>query len=134
MSPDRIVFFDGVCGLCNATVDFLLARDSGHRLLFAPLQGETARKRLPASIAPDSAELKTILFLDEGTLRRRSTAVLRAVAALGGIWNAALLLLLIPRPLRDFVYDVIAHNRYAWFGKRDTCRLPGPGERGRILP
>jgi len=134
-----IVFFDGVCGLCNSAVDFLLAHDQRGRLQFAPLQGSTARARLTDS---DLLDLNSIIVVDESngvpasqvSLYRKSTGVLRALIAIGGAWGfVARIALLVPRFIRDFVYDIVATNRYAWFGKRDTCRLPTPDERSRFL-
>ncbi len=126
-----IVFFDGVCGLCNLTVDFLLARDHRGVLQFAPLQGSTAAARLPAS---DTHDLSSLIVVDGSNIYRKSTAVLHAAIALGGVWALlARVSFLVPRFARDLVYDIVASNRYAWFGKRDTCRLPTPQERSRFL-
>jgi predicted DCC family thiol-disulfide oxidoreductase YuxK len=126
-----IVFFDGVCGLCNRAVDFLLTHDRHARLRFAPLQGETARVRLPET---DLQSLSSLVIVDGDLILRKSDGFLYALSSLGGRWRAlAFVLRLIPRFLRDFVYDTVAANRYAWFGKRDACRLPTPSERSRFL-
>jgi predicted DCC family thiol-disulfide oxidoreductase YuxK len=125
-----VIYFDGVCGLCNRFVDFVLARDVKRRFRFAPLQGSTATRRFGAAGAVDPA---TILLEEDGAVYERSTAALRIIARLGGIWKVAALLRLVPRPIRDAVYDWVARNRYAWFGKRDTCRLPTHEERAAFL-
>ena len=126
-----VVFFDGECGLCNGFVNFAMARDPRGRLTFAPLQGETAKDRLPAS----DRGLDTVVFLDDGGTRERSTAVIAALRRLGGVWPAvAAVLAVIPRPVRDLGYRVVAANRFRVFGRRDTCRTPTPEERGRLLP
>ena len=125
------VFFDGVCGLCNATVDLLLRADRHHRLLFASLQGETAHARLGL---PADAPLDTLVLLDAQGRHDRSSAVLRIAYYLGGPWHALAVFWLVPRPVRDAVYQFIARHRYVWFGKRATCRLASPAERGRFLP
>lgn len=130
-TPQSIVFFDGVCGLCNAAVDVLLRADRRKALLFAPLQGETARQRL--STAPDAA-FDTIILLDAHGRHERSDAALRICQHLGGLWRLWLVFWLIPRPVRDSVYGFIARNRYAWFGQKAACRLPTPAERERFLP
>lgn len=128
----RILFFDGVCGLCDRFIDFALPRDKHHRLLFAPLQGETATEHLQPE---DTELLKSVVLLDEQGLHRHSTAVVRVLRNLGGIWSiAAAILWLIPRPLRDLGYRCIAGSRYRLFGKKETCRLPSPEERTRFLP
>jgi predicted DCC family thiol-disulfide oxidoreductase YuxK len=132
------VFFDGVCGLCNGFVDFVMARDPGGVFRFAALQGETAAIKLGRALRDnpesDTAGLRSIVFCDENQIYRKSEAVLRIVATLGGIWTLARLLQWVPKTLSDAVYDFVARNRYRWFGKREACRLPSPVERTRFLP
>jgi predicted DCC family thiol-disulfide oxidoreductase YuxK len=125
-----VIFFDGLCGLCNRFVDFVIRRDSCGVFRFAPLQGETARERLAEA---DVRDLKTMFLIDREGTHRKSAAVLRVVVRLGGFWRAAALLWIVPRLLRDVGYSLIANNRYALFGKKETCRLPTPDERGRFL-
>lgn len=127
---DRIVFFDGVCGLCNAFVDFVMARDRGGIFRFATLQGDTAAEKL----GQDRGDLRTVVLVEGPIHYHKSDAALRIIADLGGVWTAARLLLLLPRFLRDWGYDFVAANRYRWFGKKDSCRIPTPGERARFLP
>lgn len=137
--PTNVVFFDGVCGLCNRFVDFVLSRDRRGAIRFAPLQGETAKRvvsaqwRVPTSVPPS---FPTIVWLDsEGKEHVRSSAVAGVLEQLGGIWPlVGYMLWLIPRPLRDLEYRIVAANRYWFFGKRETCRLPTPAERDRFLP
>lgn len=126
-----IVFFDGVCGLCNSTVDFVLRRDPEGRLRFAPLQGETAAALLPAA---DRETLDSLVFWDRGQLHRRSSAVVRILWQLGPFWRVVgSLLWVIPLPLRNAGYRLVAKLRYRLFGKKETCRLPTPAERSRVL-
>jgi len=126
-----IVFFDGVCGLCNRSVDLLITLDRRRRLRFAPLQGETAAERLDA----DVRELRSIVLVDSSGEARHSTAIVRILRHIGGIWSvASLMLWLVPRPLRDWGYGVIAANRYRLFGKTEACRMPKPGEQELFLP
>lgn len=127
-----VVFFDGVCGLCNGTVDWLLARDRRARLRFAPLQGETAR-RLLGELPEDALEW-TFLLRDGAGTHERSDAVLGALQHVGGPWSLIRVLRLVPRALRDAVYRFVARRRYRWFGRRDACRLPSTAERERFLP
>ncbi len=127
-----ILFFDGVCGLCSRSVDFVLARD--HRLIFqfAPLQGETARQLLPPAYVND---LNSMVLMIEGHPFRKSSAAVRVLWRLGVGWQLlGVLAWLIPLPLRDLGYDLIARNRYRLFGKHETCRMPTPAERSRFLP
>jgi predicted DCC family thiol-disulfide oxidoreductase YuxK len=126
-----IVFFDGVCGLCNRSVDRLIRWDRGHVLRFAPLQGHTAAKLLPPERIID---LDSFVLLDEAGMHMRSTAVLRALEHLGGPWRAIILLRVIPGFVRDAVYSWVARNRYRWYGQRAQCRLPTPLEAARFLP
>jgi predicted DCC family thiol-disulfide oxidoreductase YuxK len=128
-----IVFFDGVCGLCNATVQFCLARDHHGRLLFAPLQGETAARLLPAEYREDLSTM--VLRTETDRLYLRSAAAVRILWRLGGGWRLlGALLWLVPLPLRDVGYRLFAASRYRLFGRHDTCRLPTPQEAGRVLP
>lgn len=130
MSASPVIYFDGYCGLCNGFVDFVLARDRARHFRFAPLQGTRARARFGD---PGDVDPATILLEEGDQVFDRSTAALRIIAALGGVWRLAGLLRLVPRFIRDAVYDWIARNRYGWFGKRDTCRLPSPEERAVFL-
>lgn len=137
-----VVFFDGVCALCNGFADFVMARDRRGRFRIAALQGGTAAAmgamdaqpagREPAEGAADP--MRSMLLWREGRWYRKSDAALRIIGGLGGAWALAFPLLLVPRILRDTVYDFVARNRYRWFGKRDACRMPAPAERGRFLP
>jgi len=126
-----ILFFDGDCGLCDRFVRFLVARDRRERLHYAPLQGETARSVIPAATA---ASVDSVILLDEDGLHVRSEAALRALARLGGAWRLIAGLRGVPRGLRDAVYDLVATNRYRWFGRARVCPLPGRAEQGRFLP
>ena len=127
-----ILFYDGVCGLCNRAVDFVLVRAASDLFLFAPLQGETARERLSAE---DTKTIDSIVLLEGRLSYRRSAAVVRVLWRLGGVWKLlAGLLWLIPSPLRDVGYKLVARTRYRLFGKKETCRLPTADERSRFLP
>ena len=126
-----IVFFDGVCGLCNHTVNFLMARDRHAVLRFAPLQGETSQQIVPEDVRQ---RLNTFVFADGGKLSYRSSALARILFRLGGVWSVAgALLWVIPWPLRDLGYRVVSKLRYRLFGKHESCRLPTPEERSRFL-
>ena len=139
--PTNVVFFDGVCGLCNRFVDFVLSRDRRETIRFAPLQGETASHLQLTqlfAVRADSATpiFDTVVWLDQsGKMFVRSAAVVRVLWQLGGIWSlCGTLLWLIPRPLRDVGYRVVSTSRYRLFGRHETCRLPTPNERRRFLP
>lgn len=128
---DRIIYFDGVCGLCNAFVDLLLRNDRKGRFLFAPLQGTTAQEHIPELAL---GELTTVVYQRSGQVLTKSTAAIRILRDLGGFGSMAVLALVLPTPWRDRLYDGVARGRYRWFGRKETCRLPGPEERARFLP
>ena len=127
-----VVFFDGICGLCNSTVDFILVRDTSKRFRFAPLQGQTALRELPIE---DVQRLDTIVLQTPVGTFRRSAAVVRILWGLPGMWpGVGWLLWLVPGPLRDLGYRVVSAYRFQWFGRKETCRVPTPEERERFLP
>lgn len=126
----RIIYFDGHCNICNGFVDFLIRRDRQRRLFYAPLQGTTARQRLPQ---PLQCDLATMVLDDQGTLSTESSAALRSISHLGGVYSLFKIFLLIPRFLRDPVYRLIANHRYRIMGRRETCRLPSASERAQFL-
>lgn len=125
-----IVIFDGMCNLCNRWVDFLVRRDPEGQLRMTPAQGQTAHRLL----GPNAAATDTIVLLDERGRHERSTAVLRIARRLPWPYKAAAAALIVPRVLRDAVYRVVANNRFRWWGRRDTCRVPTGDERARFLP
>jgi len=126
------VFFDGVCGLCNASVDFILRRDRRGAFRLSPLQGTTAQSALPPELRERLDTL--VLQTDSGTFIR-SAAVVRILWGLGGFWSLmGWLLWVVPKPVRDWGYRIVAANRIRWFGAKETCRIPTPEERDRFLP
>jgi predicted DCC family thiol-disulfide oxidoreductase YuxK len=130
--PPPVIFFDGVCGICNRFIDFVIGRDGAAIFRFAPLQGETARERLPEA---DLRDLNTMVLWEEPGVFRKSTAAVRILIRLGGVWRViGTALRLVPRPLRDTGYSLVARYRYQIFGKKETCRIPTPAERARFLP
>ena len=127
-----ILFFDGMCGLCNGFVDLLLKADTRNRFRFSALQGETAHRMLGPQ--DHAAGPYSFIYLENERIYEQSNAVLLALSRLGGAWRLLDLLYIFPRPLRDFAYRIVARNRYRWFGRHDVCRIPAPEERERFLP
>ncbi|HEY2122369.1 MAG TPA: DCC1-like thiol-disulfide oxidoreductase family protein [Chthoniobacterales bacterium] len=136
MGDQYILFFDGVCGLCNRAIDFVLRADRDRVFLYAPLQGETFREA--ARTHPETANEDSIFLLRRGpgneTLLLLSEAVLCVLEKLPGYHWLARVGRLAPRPVRDLAYRFIAATRYRIWGRRDSCRLPSPEERTRFLP
>ena len=114
-----IILFDGVCNLCTASVRFVIERDSRRRFRFASLQSASAERLLGAR-----DQLESMVLLADGRTYRKSTAALLIAKRLDGAWPLLAVLLAIPRPLRDWVYDWIGRRRYRMFGKRDVCWTP----------
>ena len=118
-----VVLFDGVCKFCNGSVNFILRRDSKGRLKLAPLQSDYGRAVLKKH-GKNSDAMDSMMLLEGEHLTVKSTAVIHISKYLGGAWPLCMIVLVIPCFIRDFIYDIIAKNRYRWFGKYDTCRLP----------
>ncbi|MBC7419371.1 MAG: DUF393 domain-containing protein [Bdellovibrio sp.] len=127
---ERIIFFDGICPLCNRFVDFVIKRDKKRHFLFASLQSEQAQKLL----SPQDLGLDSVILTEDKLVYQKSKAVLRILFALGGGWTLlALLLSIFPNGLRDIAYAWIAKNRYRFFGKFESCRIPRYDERKYFL-
>ena len=133
MTPDRIVLYDGQCGLCDRTVQWLLRKDRAGALRFAPLQGETARE-LRAGGLDLTEDLDTVVFVDDGKLFVRSRAFTRVARYLPVPWRWGAALRVVPTFVLDLVYRLVARTRYRLFGRLDSCRVPSGEERARFLP
>ncbi len=128
---NNLVLFDGVCSLCNGSVDLIVRNEDGNALKFASIQSDLGKKVIEKSGLeglPDS-----LLFYSEGVVYAESDAVLRVVKFLKMPYKWLVVFRVIPRMFRDCVYRLIARNRYRWFGKRDICRVPTIQEREKIL-
>ena len=135
--PGPVVLFDGVCNLCHGAVRFIIARDPGARFRFASLQSPVGQallrdhqlgSGLGPGLGPDS-----LVLVDEGRAYTRSAAVLRIARGLRWPWPAAGVLALVPGPLRDAAYDLVARRRYRWFGRQAECPLPTPDLARRFI-
>ena len=125
----NIVFFDGVCNLCNSTVDFLIRNDRKKKLRYAPLQGSTAQQIIPSSLA----DLSSIVYYRQGKVFTESAAVLRIVYDMGSVFKLAVIFRIVPTAIANMVYAFVAKRRYKWFGKKATCRMPSLEERALFL-
>lgn len=135
--PNPIVLYDGVCGLCDQLVQFLLKRDKSDQLRYASLQSDFAAKILLRH-GLNPADLDTVCVVwnyeeDGERVLTRSTAIIEVVKDLGGIWKLVEVGKIIPRPIRDMAYELVARNRYRMFGKFETCMLPEPRHRKKFL-
>lgn len=129
-----VVLFDGVCNLCNATVNFLIDRDRDARLRFASLQSEPGRALLASrGVTVPEGDPESIVLVEGDAVWQRSDAILRLGRHLPAPWRWGAVLLVVPRVVRDAVYRWIARNRYRWFGRSETCRVPTPELRARFL-
>ena len=122
--PD-IVIFDGVCNLCARSVQFILRHESEPRFLFSPVQSAAGANVLAAH-GFSTSEVDTFVLVSEGKVYTRSTAALRIARHFKGGWRLLGVFWVVPRPLRDILYDLVARNRYSWFGKADSCLIPTP--------
>lgn len=126
------ILFDGVCNLCSGFVVFTIKRDPDAKFKFASLQSNEGRNlQKEFGINPDN--IKTMVLVENDNYYLKSDAVLRIFKRLDGMWFILYYLIYIPRPIRNFVYDLVANNRYRWFGKKDVCMLPTPELKKRFL-
>jgi predicted DCC family thiol-disulfide oxidoreductase YuxK len=130
--PDFLVLFDGVCNLCNGAVLFIIKRDKAGKIMFASLQSELGRDQLIRNgLDPDA--LHSIIVIENGKLFQKSDAVLHTVARMDGAWPWFRIFRIIPRFLRDALYDLVARFRYKIFGKKDACMIPTPELKKRFV-
>lgn len=127
-----LIFFDGVCTLCNNSIDFIIRKDNKGRFLVGSLQDEYSKKIL-SKYDVQEGYLDSLVLLEKDEVYYRSTAALKIARHLSGLWPIFYPLILLPRFLRDPVYDWIGQNRYRWFGKKDSCRIPTPEEKGKFI-
>lgn len=128
----NVVYFDGVCNLCNGAVNFLIDHDRNKKLKFASLQSEAGEEVLRRFGLP-LGEYDSFILLKNGQLFQKSDAVLEVVRLLGSGWSLLYGFKIIPPFFRDWIYTQVAQNRYRWFGKRNECRLPTPELKARFL-
>jgi predicted DCC family thiol-disulfide oxidoreductase YuxK len=133
MEPKKkIILFDGICNLCNSSVQFIIRRDKKKKFLFASLQGKTGQELLQRFQLP-ADHFNSFILVDGEKVYTRSAGALRTLKELGGGWSLFYAFIILPRFIRDAVYNWIARNRYKWFGKREECMIPTPELRERFL-
>ncbi|MBX7241066.1 MAG: thiol-disulfide oxidoreductase DCC family protein [Bacteroidia bacterium] len=127
-----VIIFDGVCNFCNSSVNFIMKRDPEAKFLFTANQNEAGQKILKEHNV-DVLNISTFFLYENGKIYSKSTAALRVARQMSFPWNLLYGFIIIPAFIRDIIYDFIAKNRYNWFGKKESCRLPKPEERARFL-
>lgn len=132
MHTKAIILFDGICNLCNGAVQFIIRRDPKAYYSFASLQSDYAQRILPKAEIQNE-DMNSLLLIENGKTYRKSTAVLRISRHLSGGWKVCSIFLIIPRFIRDGLYDFIAGHRYKWFGKKAQCMTPKPEWIGQFL-
>ena len=132
MQGQSIILIDGVCHLCQGLVRFIIPRDPRAYFKFASLQSEVSLKLLRAGGLPEH-QLNTVVLVEKGSYYTESAAVLRIARRLRFPWPAAYLFILVPKPLRNALYRLVARNRYRWFGRDEQCMLPTPELQRRFL-
>ena len=139
MNNKKIILFDGVCNFCNFWVNFIIDHDKKDFFRFAALQSETGQNILKqinlktnnfwqSQGLPDS-----LILVDKQNYFIKSSAALNILKHLSGFWKILFVFIIIPRPIRNFIYDLIAKNRYKIFGKKDVCRIPNEKEKGKFI-
>jgi predicted DCC family thiol-disulfide oxidoreductase YuxK len=131
-STSPIILFDGVCNLCNASVQFVIERDPTAIFRFAALQSDFGQA-IVAKNAINTEGGESVILVENGQIYDRSTAALRIAKRLSGGIKLMAVFLIVPKPIRDFFYKIIARNRYRWFGKQDSCWMPTKELKARFL-
>jgi predicted DCC family thiol-disulfide oxidoreductase YuxK len=132
MNTHPVVLFDGVCCLCEGSVRFIVRHDPRGLFRFAPLDSPAGR-RLLENCATEAADARSVVLVVDGICYTGSEAAWRIAARLSGAWSWLAALRLVPRPVRDGLYRLVAARRYAWFGRRQSCLMPPPEWRDRFL-
>lgn len=127
-----VVLFDGVCNLCNSSVNWIIDHDKRNEFRFASLQSEYGQQVIN-KFNLHGEYLNTVILVDGDTLYTRSAAVLKIAGIIGGVWGLLAVFLIVPAFIRDIVYNFIARNRYRWFGKKESCRIPTPELKSKFL-
>ena len=132
IKTESIILFDGVCNLCNSSVQFIIKRDSTCKFKFASLQSPLGKYYLDQFNLP-SDNLESVILFKNGILYQKSNAAFEIVKNLDGLWPALYVFKIVPRILRDWMYTIIGNNRYAWFGKKNACMIPTPELKSRFI-
>ncbi len=127
-----ILLFDGVCNLCNGAVNFIIDRDPAGKFKFAALQSDFGQEQLE-KLGFNKEDFDSLVLLSQDKVYKKSTAALKIAKKLNGLYPLLYAFIIIPPFIRHAIYDLIARNRYKWFGKQDSCRIPTPDLRARFV-
>lgn len=128
-----VIYFDGECNLCSGSVQFILKRESKEQFRFASLQGESGQAFLKKHSYPVD-HFDSFILDEDGKIFTRSTAALRVSRNLNFPWPLLYIFIVVPRFIRDGIYEYVSHHRYKWFGKKESCWIPDPKWKKRFLP
>lgn len=127
-----IILFDGVCNLCNSSIQFIIKRDKKQHFLFTSLQSDAGQELL-LHFKLKKSDFDSIILIQNNKVYQKSTAILQISRYLPGLWKLNYAFIIFPKFIRDFVYTIIANNRYKWFGKKEVCMIPTPELKARFL-
>lgn len=127
-----LLFFDGICNLCNSSVQTIIKKDRHQKFKFASIQSDAAKEIL-LQFDNFNSDIDSIILINNNQIYYKSSAILRVCKILGGVYSFLIIFWLIPKPIRDWMYDFVAKNRYRWFGKRESCMLPSVELKDRFL-
>jgi predicted DCC family thiol-disulfide oxidoreductase YuxK len=134
MEPSKyhLVLFDGICNLCNSSVQFIIKHDKKDKFRFASLQSDFGISQVE-NYQVDTKKIDSFIYIYKNKAFTRSSAALKIARQLDGAWPVFYIMIIIPRFLRDWIYNYIAKNRYRWFGKKESCMIPNPELKSRFL-
>lgn len=132
LETHEILLFDGVCNLCNGAINFVIKHDKKDAFRFASLQSDIGRELL-TKYKIDSQHIDSVILIEKGKVYTKSSAALRASKDLNAAFPLLYGFMLVPKFIRNGIYDFIARNRYKWFGKKESCMIPTPELREKFL-
>lgn len=129
----KLILFDGVCNLCNSSIQFIIKNDKKNLFLFSPLQSNIGQEIIKSFNINNAKIDSVLLYSKKDGLSQKSTAALKIAQQLGFPQNLLSVFFIVPRFIRDWIYEYIAKNRYKWFGKRDNCMVPTPDLQSKFI-
>lgn len=128
----KVILFDGVCNLCNGSINWIIDHDKSNQFYFSALQSEYG-KSAALKFTGMKDYMNTVILVEDEVPYFGSDAVLRILKHIGGVYSLGYIFIIIPRFIRNFFYNIVSRNRYRWFGKRDSCRVPTPGLKAKFI-